>query len=358
MKSEKCSRLLALSIAAILCVVSCASPEAPQTNTPQTGTTPDTPVTPPVTPPVTLPAASKVAGEAVAYESVLRAIPTKWIDAARTGLHIAYQHTSHGTHVSWRLFGLQNYKKDDATLFGITDRADPPDANKLDFKDYYGSSAGTLGEGISADLSNGVNIVAGQTDCDFVRATRLYLEDSHNANINVVMWSWCSIAGHSVADYLSGMQKLIDEYGQGGSKVGADKVRTVPVTFIFMTGHAESGSNVGTGKPRDQAKLITDYCEAHGYYCIDYYSIDSHDMDGKYWEDVDDNGYSSAAGRNFYLTWQEAHKKGEDWFETRTEPAPDGKIQPGEHNTQYITANRKAYAMWYILARVAGWDGN
>ncbi len=29
----------------------------------------------------------------------------------------------------------------------------------------------------------------------------------------------------------------------------------------------------------------------------------------------------------------------------------------GAHNSQHITANRKAYAMWWILARIAGWDG-
>ena len=34
-----------------------------------------------------------------------------------------------------------------------------------------------------------------------------------------------------------------------------------------------------------------------------------------------------------------------------------GSVTYGAHNSQHITANRKAYAMWYILARIAGWDG-
>ncbi|PID91163.1 MAG: hypothetical protein CSA96_09735, partial [Bacteroidetes bacterium] len=37
-----------------------------------------------------------VAGHSEAREEVLRSIPTRYIDAAREGLVIAYQHTSHG----------------------------------------------------------------------------------------------------------------------------------------------------------------------------------------------------------------------------------------------------------------------
>jgi hypothetical protein len=33
--------------------------------------------------------------------------------------------------------------------------------------------------------------------------------------------------------------------------------RVNPVTFIFMTGHANTGSNVGEGLPKNQAELIT-----------------------------------------------------------------------------------------------------
>jgi hypothetical protein len=128
--------------------------------------------------------------------------------------------------------------------------------------------------------------------------------------------------------------------------------RTIPVSFIFMTGHAEAGNNIGTGKPRDQAKLITDYCSAHGYWCLDYYSIDSHDMDGNYHEDAGDGDGTS----NFYVEWQNSHTPGVDYFATRG--SPGGSILAADHNpNQYITANRKAYAMWYILAGIAAERG-
>lgn len=39
------------------------------------------------------------------------------------------------------------------------------------------------------------------------------------------------------------------------------------------------------------------------------------------------------------------------WFENKK---PNDNVTYGEHNTQHITANRKAYAMWWILARITG----
>jgi hypothetical protein len=41
-----------------------------------------------------------IASYQVAKEDILRSIPEEYINAARNNLHIAYQHTSHGTHVS------------------------------------------------------------------------------------------------------------------------------------------------------------------------------------------------------------------------------------------------------------------
>jgi len=201
----------------------------------------------------------------------------------------------------------------------------------------------------AADLS--------RNETAFIQASRNYLDDPDNAEINVVMWSWCNIAGHDVENnYLPGMQTLINEYGPGGSRIGTGTgLRENAVAFIFMTGHANWNDNVGEGKPKNQAELIIDYCRENKFYCLDYYGIDTYDMDSNYWEDAGDDG-NSATGGNFYADWQNSHDMGDGYFENRS--SPGGSVTYGAHNTQHITANRKAFAMWYILARIAGWDGS
>ncbi|WP_430815716.1 hypothetical protein [Carboxylicivirga sp. RSCT41] len=287
-----------------------------------------------------------IADYTVAKEGVLRSIPKKYIDLARQNLHVAYQHTSHGTHVSRGLYGLQDYKEGDDVLFGITNHN--PQEGKLDFRDYALQEYAEPGR-------NGVDLSRDETA--FIQATRNYLDDEDNADINVVMWSWCNIAGHDVSgNYLPGMKILIDEYGVGGSKLGNEKgQRKNAVAFIFMTGHANRSTNTGVGNPKEQARLINDYCNANGLLCLDYYSIDTHCMNDNYWEDAGDNGDSGNYGGNFYEDWQSENELGIAYFESKNKPG--GEVKLGSHTTQYITSNRKAYAMWWILARLSGWDG-
>jgi hypothetical protein len=293
---------------------------------------------------VPLPENAYIADYTVATEAFLRQIQEQYIDLARTSLHIAYQHTSHGTHVSYGVFGLQDYKTGDEELFGITNN--DPAGNKLDFRDCAMADYAEPGDD-AADLS--------RNETAFIQATRNYLDDPENAEINVVMWSWCDIAGHDVVEnYLPGMQTLINEYSFGGSRIGYGQgMRENPVRFIFMTGHANEGNNIGEGNPRNQAELITDFCRENHQFCLDYYSIDTHDMNGNYWEDTGDNGNSVSYGGNFYIDWQNSHILGQDFFENKTYPG--GETTFGAHNTQHITANRKAYAMWYILTCIVGY---
>ena len=287
-----------------------------------------------------------IADQGIATEAVLRAIPAAYIEKARASLHIAYQHTSHGTQVARGMFGLPDYKEGDDVLFGITNSA--PQSGKLDFNDLALVSYAAPGVDAS-DLS--------RNETAFIQATRNFLSDEKNDHINVIMWSWCNIAGHFPAtNYLPGMDSLIWEYGREGSRIGSgDGKRLEPVTFIMMTGHANLGSNTGEGNPKNQAEIILDYARKNQLFCLDYYSIDTYDMSGNYWEDAGDDGNSDAYGGNYYLDWQNAHVPGTDWYENKT--APGGEVIFGAHNTQHITANRKAYALWWILARIAGWDG-
>ena len=85
-------------------------------------------------------------------------------------------------------------------------------------------------------------------------------------------------------------------------------------------------------------------------------------MNDNYWEDAGDDGNSAAyaagpgnGSQMFYTDWQDGHVPGTDYYENKANPG--GAATFGAHNTQHITANRKAYAMWWILARIAGWSG-
>jgi len=295
-----------------------------------------------------------IAGHEQAHEAVLRSIPQEYIDYGRENFHVAYNHSSHGTHVSYGVYGLASYRDGDAELFGVSTEKE---SGKLDFSDSY-QGGGITGTNYCGDLS-----VADTDWSKWVEQNEYYLDGTDSTNVNVILWSWCDITGHDVGAYLDSMQTLIDEYGPGGSKIGTGvgDTRPTPVTFIFMTGHANQNANTGEGNPKAQAELIVDYCQAHGYYCLDYYSIDTHDMGGNYWEDSSDDAVSAAyqtesgsATGNFYADWQGAHTEGAGYYYNLAYP---GSTEPvcGEHNSQHITANRKAYAFWWILARLSGW---
>ncbi len=292
-----------------------------------------------------------IADQAIATLATLDSIPDAYIDTARNNYEVAYFHTSHGTHVTCGVFGLERFRHADATLYSVSAS---DEAGRLYFRDYSFSDVFSW-----EDLSQTDNADGWST---WVAQCRTWLEAPANANVNIFMWSWCDISGHNVTSYLSSMQTLINEYGEGGTKVGdgAGDTRANPVTFVFMTGHSNENHNLGAGEPGRQAELIVDYCVDNGYFCLDYYSIDTHTMDGTYYDDASDDTasakYRAATGstHTFNYDWQHDPANAGQWYENRT---PSGSVSTGSHLTQHITSNRKAYAFWWILARAAGWDG-
>ncbi|MCP4214162.1 MAG: hypothetical protein GY765_05875, partial [bacterium] len=274
-------------------------------------------------------------------ESVLRSIPEWALDAAKNNLHILYTGTSHSSQTTDGMRGLLQYKSGDETLFDVTFDGNPI-AGKLDI--HYRRASGT-------DLSHDSLDANGHTG--YYTGTVQYL-DSH-PEINVVMWSWCSIEGHNVQIYLDNFQELIDMYKAGGSK---GRTSANEVTFVFMTGYAR-GNDSDTPEspyirsPYQNHKRITDYCKAYGYFCLDYWSQDVYEYETDAYKPTE-NANSNVQHKAYF----DSHQEGEHWFATRNYSS--GAVKWPAHCEglpQHITSNRRAYGAWWIWARLAGWDG-
>ncbi|HEY4785132.1 MAG TPA: hypothetical protein VIH57_03745 [Bacteroidales bacterium] len=249
-------------------------------------------------------------------------IPQTAIENAKATLHIAYGHTSHGSQITDGMSGLATWK---GSLYawnnGGTNGA-------LDIQDFYGN----FGSSNAQDLGN-PNYIAWET------ATRSYL-NSHS-KINVIMWSWCGEVSNATEDtitkYCTLMNKLEKDFPN--------------VKFVYMTGHLD-GSGL-TGNLHLRNEQIRKYCKDNHKILYDFNDIESYNPDGVYFGDKKatdactyDSNNDGLQENNWAIEWQNSHIEGTDWY------------QCGSVHSQPLNANQKAYAAWWMWARIAGWDGN
>ena len=245
-------------------------------------------------------------------------LPDDWIDSAKTKLHIAYGHTSHGSQLITGMEGIENWKgsKYSFNEGGLN--------GALDLDDYAFSGASDLG---SPDR------VAWET------ATRNYLIDPLNSDVNVVIWSWCgqvsSATEEDINIYLNLMNGLEYDYPN--------------IKFVYMTGHLD-GTGVD-GNLNQRNEQIRNYCLTNGKILYDFNDIESYDPDGNYYLDkyANDNcDYDSdgngSLDKNWAIDWQNSHIINVDWYDCS--PA----------HSQALNGNLKAYAAWWLWAKLAGWD--
>ena len=247
----------------------------------------------------------------------LNQIPLVWAKKAKTELHIAYGHTSHGSQITYGMMGLTYFRKEPF----IYEKGAPKGSIDLRDNPFGGEK----------DLGNPDNKT-------WANETKKYLEN--NKDINVVMWSWCgqlsSANGDFVKNYLDLMQGLENQFPD--------------VTFVYMTGHLD-----GTGLEGILAQCnrqIREFCISNKKTLFDFADIESYDPDGQYFGGkyandacwYDSNG-DKKQDKNWAQEWQNSHKKGEDWYDCYAA------------HTEPVNANMKAYAAWWLLARVAGWNG-
>jgi hypothetical protein len=251
---------------------------------------------------------------------VLDGIPASWIEQARQTLHIAYGHTSHGSQLTTGMAGLVDWKGA-AYAFNTGGTG-----GALDLRDFYGDFGGL---GIASDLGN-PDRTAWET------ATRAYI--AQNPAVNVIIWSWCGQVDGTESDiegYLDLMDGLEDDYPG--------------VQFVYMTGHTDGTALTENVPLRNQQ--IRDYCLANKKILFDFADIESYDPDGDYFGDklvndacdYDGDG-DGTQDSNWAVIWQDAHPG--EWYDCESA------------HSQPLNANLKAYAAWWLWARLAGWDGD
>jgi hypothetical protein len=247
-------------------------------------------------------------------------IPTTWIGQAKQTLHIAYGHTSHGSQLTTGMAGLVVWKGAQyAFNTGGTGGA-------LDLRDYLMNFGGL---GIANDLGNPDRTA-------WERATRTYL--NQNPAINVIIWSWCGDVYGTEAEiqlYLDLMDGLEDDYPN--------------VKFVYMTGHTD-GTLWTVGVVPNRNRQIRAYCIANNKILYDFADIESWDPNGNWYGEKlvdDDCSYDSngdwVPDSNWAINWQNAHPG--EWYDCASA------------HSQPLNANLKAYAAWWLWARLAGWDG-
>lgn len=245
----------------------------------------------------------------------LASIPSEYIAAAKEKLHIAYSHTSHGSQLTEGMSGLVSFKGETYSWNNGGNNG------ALDLHDYA----------ISGDLGN-------PDRTSWAAGTRTYL--SANPDVNVVMWSWCgqvsSATENDINTYLNLMNQLENDFPD--------------VKFVYMTGHLDGTGLTGNLHLRNEQ--IRNYCRENKKILYDFEDIESYNPDGIYFGDkkpndacdYDSNG-DGTADSNWAIQWQNSHAQGVDWYNCSAA------------HTQPVNANMKAYAAWWLWAKLAGWDG-
>jgi hypothetical protein len=246
----------------------------------------------------------------------LNSIPAEWITAAKQKLHIAYGHTSHGSQLIDGMTGLVSFK---GVVYNWNNGGS---GGALDLHDY--AMSGDLG---APDRTT------------WAALTRSYL--ASNPDVNVIIWSWCGeVSTATEADintYLNLMTALENDFQN--------------VKFVYMTGHLDGTGLSGNLHLRNEQ--IRNFCRSNNKVLFDFADLESYNPDGVYFGDkkpndacdYDTNGDGSLDG-NWAIQWQNSHIQGTDWY-----PCSSAHSQP-------LNANQKAYAAWWLWARLGGWDGN
>lgn len=255
----------------------------------------------------------------------ISSIPIADIQNAKSKLHIAYGHTSHGSQVIDGMTGLIGFMSGHGYPQDLFSFNNGGSNGALDLHDYaMGGDVGYYPAWV-----NNTRSYLGTPDPSTGRGT------GANADINVIIWSWCGEA--------SGLssQAMIDNYLAPMTQLEADYPG---IKFVYMTGHLDGSGESGNLNQRNEQ--IRNYVRNNNKILFDFADIESYDPEGlvNYMQlNGTDGCYynSDGAQRNWAIEWQNSHVQNVDWYSCYSA------------HSEALNANRKAYAAWWLWSEIA-----
>jgi len=240
-------------------------------------------------------------------------IPDEWIEQAKK-LVVHYAHTSHGHQV---LAGLQWLESRDAK-YNV---------------DIEASGTVVLPQGATALRIYDGNNYPGNTyitpdmyweGAAGIQHTRSVVETGW---FDISLWTWCGQMSYyedsQIQTYIDTMSDLESQY-QG-------------VQWIYYTGHTDGSS---PGSPLwTHNIMVRQHVQAQGGALFDFADIESYDPAGTFYPQASD-------GCEWCADWCAQHPGD---FECQDLPSCD--------HSHGLQCTLKAQAFWWLMARLAGWDG-